>query len=149
MQLWTLNLRLYGRKINRKYTEDNFFLQKQKETVMWIRKMGLGIFIGIILCSVVVNAGERERRRTEPSSAIEKMYGVPRRIYGRKKSRNKIRRMPGKFKLPPDARIGDIIKTKKGYKQIVNIWGNGQFRLKSLERKYHRKGRIRVKKRYN
>lgn len=116
---------------------------------MWIRKMGLGIFIGIMLCSVVVNAGERERGRTETSSAIERMYGIPRRIYGRKKSWNKVRKMPGKFKLPPDARIGDIIKTKKGYKQIVDIWENGQFRLKSLERKYHRKGKTRVKKRYN
>ena len=116
---------------------------------MWIRKMGLGIFIGIMLCSMVVNAGERERGRVGFTSEMERMYGVPRKIYGRKKSWNRIRRVPGKFKLPPDARIGDIIKTKKGYKQIVDIWENGQFRLRSLEKKYHRKIKTRVKKRYN
>lgn len=55
----------------------------------------------------------------------------------------------GKFKLPPDARIGDIIKTKSGYKQIIDIWGNGKFRLKSLEKKYYRQRKTRVKKRYN
>ena len=116
---------------------------------MWIRKMGLGIFIGVILCSMVVNAGERENRRTEMPVAIERIHGVPHKIYGKKKSRNKIRKMQGKFKLSPDARIGDIIKTKNGYKQIIDIWGNGRFRLKPLEKKCHRKQRMRVKKRYN
>lgn len=116
---------------------------------MWIRKMGLGILLGVILCSMVVNAGEKERRRPAPVSSMERMYGFPRKIYGKKKLRNKVRKMPGKFKLPPDARIGDIIKTKKGYKQIMDIWGNGQFRLKSLGKKYHRKVKTRVKKRYN
>lgn len=52
----------------------------------------------------------------------------------------------GKFKLPPDARIGDIIKTKSGYKQIIDIWGNGKFRLKSLEKKYYRQRKTRVKR---
>ena len=91
---------------------------------MWIRKIGLGILIGVVLCSVMVNAEERN-------------------------SRNKMRKVPGKFKLPPDARIGDIIKTKSGYKQIIDIWGNGKFRLKSLEKKYYRQRKTRVKKRYN
>ena len=79
-------------------------MEIQEEKVMWIRKIGLGILIGVV---------------------------------------------PGKFKLPPDARIGDIIKTKSGYKQIIDIWGNGKFRLKSLEKKYYRQRKTRVKKRYN
>lgn len=116
---------------------------------MWFKKMGLGILIGVILCSMVVNAGEKNKRKGHSCSVMEQMHGVPRKIYGRKKGWNKFRKMSGKFKLPPDARIGDIIKTKKGYKQIVDIWGNGKFRLKSLEKNYHRKKKIRVKKRYN
>lgn len=116
---------------------------------MWMKKMGVGILIGVILCSMVVNAGEKGRRKVSHVSVMERMYGVPHKIYGKKKSWNKVRKMPGKFKLPPDARIGDIIKTKKGYKQIVDILGNGQVRLKSLGKKYGRKGKIRVKKRYN
>ena len=103
-------------------------MEIQEEKVMWIRKIGLGILIGVVLCSVMVNADK---------------------IYGKKKSRNKMRKVPGKFKLPPDARIGDIIKTKSGYKQIIDIWGNGKFRLKSLEKKYYRQRKTRVKKRYN
>ena len=116
---------------------------------MWMKKMGLGILIGVLLCSMAVNAGERDKRKAAPLSVMEQMYGVPRKIYGKKKSWNKFRRIPGKFKLPPDARIGDIVKTKNGYKQIVDIWGNGKFRLKSLEKKYYRKKKMRVKKRYN
>lgn len=117
---------------------------------MWIKRIGLGILIGVILCSVVVNAGEKEDRRMEPPSTImERICDIPRKIYGKKRYSNKVRRAPGKFKLPPDARIGDIIKTKKGYKQIVDIRENGQFRLKPLERKYNRKKKRRVKKRYN
>lgn len=116
---------------------------------MWIRKMGLGVFIGVILCSMVVKAGEAERRRVEPMAPIESMYGIPHKIYGKKKSRNKICKISGKFKLLPDSKIGDIIKTKKGYKQIVNIWGNGKYRLKPLKRKVNRKNKTRVKKRYN
>lgn len=117
---------------------------------MWIKRIGLGILIGVILCSVVVNAGEREGRSMEsPPTVMERICGIPRRIYGKKRYSNKIRKSSGKFKLPPDARIGDIIKTKKGYKQIVDIWGNGQFRLKSLGRKYNGKEKKRAKKRNN
>lgn len=117
--------------------------------IMWIRKIGLGILVGVILCSVVVNAGEKDSGRAAPMATMEKMHGIPHKIYGKKKSRNKVRKVPGKFKLSPDARIGDIIKTKKGYKQIIDIWGNGKFRLKSLEKKYYRQNKTRVKKRYN
>lgn len=125
------------------------FYENTEGESMRIRKMGLGILIGVILCSVVVNAGEKGKRGTEHLSAIERVYGVPHKIYGRKKSRNKMRRVQGRFKLPPDARIGDIIRTKKGYSQIVDIWGNGRFRLKPLGKKYYRKYKTRVKKRYN
>ena len=116
---------------------------------MRIRKMVLGILIGVILCSMTVNAGAREKRRTPPRATLERAYEIPHKIYGKKKSRNRIRKAPGKFKLPPDARVGDIIKTKKGYKQIVDIWGDGKFQLKSLEKKYYRRNKTRVKKRYN
>lgn len=117
---------------------------------MWIKRMGLGILIGVVLCSVVVNAGEKEKRRMGPPSTImERICDIPRKIYGKRRYSNKVRKCPGKFRLPPDARIGDIIKTKKGYKQITDIWGNGQFRLRSLGRKYNRKEKKRVKKRYN
>ena len=89
---------------------------------MWIRKIGLGILIGVVLCSVMVNAEERNSRKAEPMTVMERMREIPHKIYGKKKSRNKMRKVPGKFKLPPDARIGDIIKTKSGYKQIIDIW---------------------------
>ena len=120
-------------------------MEIQEEKVMWIRKIGLGILIGVVLCSVMVNAEERNSRKAEPMTVMERMREIPRK----KKSRNKMRKVPGKFKLPPDARIGDIIKTKSGYKQIIDIWGNGRFRLKSLEKKYYRQRKTRVKKRYN
>ena len=89
---------------------------------MWIRKIGLGILIGVVLCSVMVNAEERNSRKAEPMTVMERMREIPHKIYGKKKSRNKMRKVPGKFKLPPDARIGDIIKTKSGYKQIIDIF---------------------------
>ena len=116
---------------------------------MWFRKMGVGILIGVLLCSTIVEAGERESGKPGTISTVEKMSEVPHKIYGKKKHRNKILKMPGKLKLPPDVRIGDIIKTKKGYKQIIDIWGNGKFRLKSLEKNYYRQRKTRVKKRYN
>ncbi len=78
---------------------------------MWIRKIGLGILIGVVLCSVMVNAEERNSRKAESMTVMERMREIPRKIYGKKKSRNKMRKVPGNFKLPPDARIGDIIKT--------------------------------------
>lgn len=111
--------------------------------------MGLGILIGVILCSMVVNAGERAEGEAYSPSLMERISGIPHKIYGKKKCRNKIRKSKGKFRLPPDARIGDIIKTKKGYKQIIDIWGNGQFRWRPLKRKHFRKERKRVKRRYN
>ena len=111
-------------------------MEIQEEKVMWIRKIGLGILIGVVLCSVMVNAEERNSRKAEPMTVMERMREIPHKIYGKKKSRNKMRKVPGKFKLPPDARIGDI-------------WGNGKFRLKSLEKKYYRQRKTRVKKRYN
>lgn len=111
--------------------------------------MGLGIFIGVMLCSMVVHAGEQTRPGTGCLSLMERLSGIPHKIYGKKKSRNKIRRTHGKFKLPPDARIGDIIKTKKGYRQIIDIWGNGQFRWRPLRKKYFGKEKKRVKRRYN
>lgn len=111
--------------------------------------MGLGIFIGVMLCSMVVHAGEEAGREAETPSLMERISDIPHKIYGKKKSRNKVRRIRGKFKLPPDARIGDIIKTKRGYKQIIDIWGNGQFRWRSLRKKYFRKEKKRAKRRYN
>lgn len=116
---------------------------------MWIKKVILGIFIGVMLCSVVVNTGEKEQRSRENPTMLERICDIPRKIYGKKKSRNKVRRVPGKFKLPPDARIGDIIKTKNGYKQIVDIGPNGQFRLRTLGKRHHGKEKKKVKKRYN
>ena len=113
-------------------------MEIQEEKVMWIRKIGLGILIGVVLCSVMVNAEERNSRKAEPMTVMERMREIPHKIYGKKKSRNKMRKVPGKF-----------IKTKSGYKQIIDIWGNGKFRLKSLEKKYYRQRKTRVKKRYN
>lgn len=40
-------------------------MEIQEEKVMWIRKIGLGILIGVVLCSVMVNAEERNRRKAE------------------------------------------------------------------------------------
>ena len=34
-------------------------MEIQEEKVMWIRKIGLGILIGVVLFSVMVNAEER------------------------------------------------------------------------------------------
>ena len=115
---------------------------------MWFRKMGVGILIGVLLCSTIVEAGERESGKPGTISTVEKMSEVPHKIYGKKKHRNKILKMPGKFKLPPDVRIGDIIKTEKGYSQVVDILGNGRVRLRPLNKKHHRKYKTRVKKRY-
>lgn len=116
---------------------------------MWLKKISLGILIGVLLCSVQVSAKQRreffERPVEERIDATENIYGIPRRIYGRKRNTNKVRRIPDKFCLPPDAKIGDIIKTEDGYNKIVDIWRNGQFRMKSL----NRKKKIEVKKRYN
>ena len=106
-------------------------MEIQEEKVMWIRKIGLGILIGVVLCSVMVNAEERNSRKAEPMTVMERMREIPHKIYGKKKSRNKMRKVPGKFK------------------QIIDIWGNGKFRLKSLEKKYYRQRKTRVKKRYN
>ena len=97
-------------------------MEIQEEKVMWIRKIGLGILIGVVLCSVMVNAEERNSRKAEPMTVMERMREIPHKIYGKKKS---------------------------GYKQIIDIWGNGKFRLKSLEKKYYRQRKTRVKKRYN
>ena len=40
-------------------------MEIQEEKVMWIRKIGLGILIGVVLCSVMVNAEERNSRKAE------------------------------------------------------------------------------------
>lgn len=127
----------------------NFCKKTGRREIMWLKRTILGIIIGVLLCSVIVNAGEREQGRREPPTIMERICDIPRKIYGKKKCRNKIRKSTGKFRLPPDARIGDIIKTKRGYKQITDIWGNGQFRWKPLRRKYFRKEKKRVKRRYN
>lgn len=60
----------------------------------------LGILIGVVLCSVMVNAEERNSRKAESMTVMERMREIPRKIYGKKKSRNKMRKVPGKFKLP-------------------------------------------------
>ena len=59
---------------------------------MWIRKIGLGILIGVVLCSVMVNAEERNSRKAEPMTVMERMREIPHKIYGKKKSRNKMRK---------------------------------------------------------
>ena len=71
------------------------------------------------------------------------------RYMGEKKNRNRIRRVYGKYQLPPDAKVGDIIKTKRGYKQITGIYENGRFRMKNLEKKHTGKRKTKEKKRYN
>ena len=62
---------------------------------MWIRKIGLGILIGVVLCSVMVNAEERNSRKAEPMTVMERMREIPHKIYGKKKSRNEMRKVPG------------------------------------------------------
>ena len=52
---------------------------------MWIRKIGLGILIGVVLCSVMVNAEERNSRKAEPMTVMERMREIPHKIYGKKK----------------------------------------------------------------
>ena len=74
-------------------------MEIQEEKVMWIRKIGLGILIGVVLCSVMVNAEERNSRKAEPMTVMERMREIPHKIYGKKKSRNKMRKVPGNFKL--------------------------------------------------
>ena len=54
---------------------------------MWIRKIGLGILIGVVLCSVMVNAEERNSRKAEPMTVMERMREIPRKIYGKKKKK--------------------------------------------------------------
>ena len=71
---------------------------------MWIRKIGLGILIGVVLCSVMVNAEERNSRKAEPMTVMERMREIPHKIYGKKKSRNKMR----KCACPP------VVKVKCG-----------------------------------
>ena len=66
-------------------------MEIQEEKVMWIRKIGLGILIGVVLCSVMVNAEERNSRKAEPMTVMERMREIPHKIYGKKKSRNKMR----------------------------------------------------------
>ena len=89
---------------------------------MKIRILGFGVLIGILLCSIAVNAEEYDRKGEESPLAMERMYSVPHKIYGRKKNRNRIRRVYGKYQLPPDAKVGDIIKTKRGYKGASNAF---------------------------
>ena len=101
-----------------------------RRRMMKIRILGFGVLIGILLCSIAVNAEEYDRKGEESPLAMERMYSVPHKIYGRKKNRNRIRRVYGKYQLPPDAKVGDIIKTKRGYKQITGIYENGRFRMK-------------------
>ena len=113
---------------------------------MKIRILGFGVLIGILLCSMVVNAEEYDRKGEEHPLAMERMYSVPHKIYGRKKNRNRIRRVYGKFQLPPDAKVGDIIKTKRGYKQITGIYENGRFRMKNLEKKHTEKRKTKEKR---
>ena len=105
---------------------------------MKIRILGFGVLIGILLCSIAVNAEEYDRKGEESPLAME-----------RKKNRNRIRRVYGKYQLPPDAKVGDIIKTKRGYKQITGIYENGRFRMKNLEKKHTGKRKTKEKKRYN
>ena len=114
---------------------------------MKIRILGFGVLIGILLCSIAVNAEEYDRKGEESPLAMERMYSVPHKIYGRKKNRNRIRRVYGKYQLPPDAKVGDIIKTKRGYKQITGIYENGRFRMKNLEKKHTGKRKTKEKKR--
>ena len=54
---------------------------------MKIRILGFGVLIGILLCSIAVNAEEYDRKGEESPLAMERMYSVPHKIYGRKKNR--------------------------------------------------------------
>ena len=56
-------------------------MEIQEEKVMWIRKIGLGILIGVVLCSVMVNAEERNSRKAEPMTVMERMREIPHKIY--------------------------------------------------------------------
>ena len=53
---------------------------------MKIRILGFGVLIGILLCSMVVNAEEYDRKGEEPPLAMERMYSVPHKIYGKQTS---------------------------------------------------------------
>lgn len=52
---------------------------------MKIRILGFGVLIGILLCSIAVNAEEYDRKGEESPLAMERMYSVPHKIYGRKR----------------------------------------------------------------
>ena len=56
-------------------------MEIQEEKVMWIRKIGLGILVGVVLCSVMVNAEERNSRKAEPMTVMERMREIPHKIY--------------------------------------------------------------------
>ena len=53
---------------------------------MKIRILGFGVLIGILLYSIAVNAEEYDRKGEESPLAMERMYSVPHKIYGRKKN---------------------------------------------------------------
>lgn len=55
-------------------------MEIQEEKVMWIRKIGLGILIGVVLCSVMVNVEERNSRKAEPMTVMERMREIPHKI---------------------------------------------------------------------
>ena len=44
-------------------------MEIQEEKVMWIRKIGLGILIGVVLCSVMVNAEERNSKKSRANDS--------------------------------------------------------------------------------
>ena len=48
---------------------------------MKIRILGFGVLIGILLCSIAVNAEEYDRKGEESPLAMERMYSVPHKIY--------------------------------------------------------------------
>ena len=54
---------------------------------MKIRILGFGVLIGILLCSIAVNAEEYDRKGEESPLAMERMYSVPHKIYGKKESK--------------------------------------------------------------
>ena len=62
-------------------------MEIQEEKVMWIRKIGLGILIGVVLCSVMVNAEERNSRKAEPMTVMERMREIPRKIWKEEKQK--------------------------------------------------------------
>ena len=61
-------------------------MEIQEEKVMWIRKIGLGILIGVVLCSVMVNAEERNSRKAEPMTVMERMREIPTKYMERRKA---------------------------------------------------------------